>query len=143
MAAMTHDVRALEQKRVQLQAALTGLGDLRPGSLVGRFRKCGKGTCHCARPGSAGHGPSWSLTRGVGGKTVTRVIPAGAAVEQTRQQIATYRRFRALVREFVEVNEKLCDVRLQASKEAARGAVEKGGSRRRSRPRFSGRSRSS
>ena len=58
------------------------LGDLRPGSLVARFRKCGKRNCHCAAEGAPGHGPSWSLTHGVRGKTVTRVIPADA-VEET------------------------------------------------------------
>ena len=56
---------------------LASLGDLRPGSLVARF-KCGKPNCHCAAEGAPGHGPSWSLTRGVRGKTVTRVIPADA-----------------------------------------------------------------
>jgi hypothetical protein len=33
----------------------------------------------------------------VKGKTVTRIIPTGPAVERTRHQIAEYRRFRALV----------------------------------------------
>ena len=55
-------------------------------SLVDRFRKCGKPNCRCAKPGQAGHGPSWSLTHGDKGKTVTFVIPTDR-VPQTLKQI--------------------------------------------------------
>jgi hypothetical protein len=62
---------------------------MRPGSLVKRYRACGKPTCHCAQKGDRGHGPSWSLTRPVAGKTVTKVIPPNA-VEATQAQFAEY-----------------------------------------------------
>lgn len=131
-------VEQLRRQRDELKARMADVGDLRPGSLVERYRRCGKAACHCAGRGMAGHGPSWSLTREVGGKTVTRVIPAGA-VAQTREQIAEHRRFRALVRELVETSEQLCDVKLEASKATSDEAAEKGGSKklstRKSRPR--------
>jgi hypothetical protein len=128
----------LERKRDGLRAKLAATGEMRPGSLVGRYRRCGKASCHCAEEGAQGHGPSWSLTRVVDGKTVTRIIPE-SAVELTRQQIAEYRAFRGLGREFVEVNEQLCDQRLAA--ERARTEGEKGGSKKSSRPRSSPKSR--
>ncbi len=131
-------VEQLRRQRDELKARVAEVGDLRPGSLVERYRRCGKAACHCAGKGMAGHGPSWSLTREVGGKTVTRVIPAGA-VAQTREQIAEHRRFRALVRELVETSEQLCDVKLEAGKATSDEAAKKGGSKkpstRRSRPR--------
>jgi hypothetical protein len=105
------------------------VGDLRPGSLVERYRRCGKAGCHCAGKGALGHGPSWSLTREVGGKTVTRVIPAGA-VAQTREQIAEHRRFRALVRELVETSEQLCDVKVAASEATSDEVAKKGASKK-------------
>jgi 5'-deoxynucleotidase YfbR-like HD superfamily hydrolase len=108
--------------------ALTQVDDLRPGSLVERFRKCGKPTCHCAKPNSPGHGPSYSLTREVQSKTVTKIIPP-SAVEQTRRQIAEYKRFRDLTREFVEVSDKVCDAQLQAA-DSASSEVKKNGARR-------------
>ena len=77
----------------------------------------------------AGHGPSWSLTREVGGKTVTRVIPAGA-VAQTREQIAEHRRFRALARELVETSEQLCDAKLEAGEATSDEAAKKGASKK-------------
>jgi hypothetical protein len=131
-------VEQLRRQRDELKARMAEVDDLRPGSLVERYRRCGKAACHCAGKGMAGHGPSWSLTREVGGKTVTRVIPAGA-VAQTREQLAEHRRFRALVRELVETSEQLCDVKLEASKATSDEAAEKGGSKkpstRKSRPR--------
>lgn len=122
-------VRTLEQRRAALTAKLAQVGDLRPGSLVERYRRCGKAGCHCAASGAEGHGPSWSLTREVGGKTVTRVI-AAPAVARTRQHVAEYQRFRGLVREIVETSEQLCDAKLDAAKTASDGeTAQKGGSK--------------
>lgn len=118
-------IAELEKRREELRGRLAATGEMRPGSLTGRLRRCGKPNCHCAREGAAGHGPSWSLTRVVGGKTVTRIIPK-SAVELTRQQIAEYRAFRDLSRELIEVNERLCDARLRAQR--ARREAEKRGS---------------
>ncbi len=125
MASMESEVAALEQRREELNRQLAQIGEMRPGSLVKRYRKCGKPNCRCARPGERGHGPSFSLTRQVEGKTVTRVIPAGAAVERTRAQIAEYRRFRRLVVELVEVSERLCQARLEAERKGAAQPVKK------------------
>lgn len=121
-------VQTLEQRRGELKAKLAQVGDLRPGSLVERYRRCGKTGCHCAATGAEGHGPSWSLTREVGGKTVTRVIPA-EAVAQTRQHVAEYQRFRGLVREMVETSEQLCNAKLDVAKAASdKEAAKKGAS---------------
>src|SRR5450432_2351754 len=93
----------LEAQRERLKLRLPGLGDLRPGSLVERYRKCGKSNCHCAQPNDAGHGPSWSLTHDVKGTTMTKVIPE-SLVPQTREQIAEYQRLRGLTRDLVDVS---------------------------------------
>ena len=131
--------RPLRDRRDRLKTDLAHLGDLRPGSLVERYRRCGKSNCHCAHKGATGHGPSWSLTREVAGKTVTTIIPAGA-VEQTRQQLVEYKRFRRLGQELVETSEHLCDA-LLAPEAASQEAAQKGGSKRRAPTRSSPRSR--
>lgn len=141
MATTREEREHLEKRRAELLAELASVGDFRPGSLVGRYRRCGKPTCHCATDTAGGHGPSWSLTRQVAGKTVTRIIPAGA-VEQTQQQLDEYRRFRHLTRELVEVSERLCEARLSAPGPAAE-AAEKGGSSKASTPPSAPRSRRS
>ena len=111
--ARTGEPEELKRRRDEIRDELAGIGDLRPGSLVGRYRKCGKPNCHCAREEDGGHGPSWSLTRGVGGRTVTRIIPP-TAVARTREQIAEYQRLRRLTGELVEVSEGLCEALLAA-----------------------------
>ena len=131
--------RQLRDRRARLRTDLAQVGDLRPGSLVERYRRCGKANCHCAHKGAVGHGPSWSLTREVAGKTVTTIIPAGA-VEQTRQQLVEYKRFRRLGQELVETSEHLCDA-LLAPEAASQEAAQKGGSKRRAPTRSSPRSR--
>lgn len=105
----------LVDRRESIKTQIVELGDLRPGSLKDRFRKCGKPNCHCAEPGDAGHGPSWSLTRGEKGKTITKIIPA-AVVPQTREQLAEYQRLRSLTQELVTVSEKICDARIRNGK---------------------------
>ena len=115
------DLKALQLQRDQLKSQLSQIGGMRPGSLVARFRKCGKPTCHCAKKGAKGHGPSHSLTWPVAGKTRTRIIPAGAAVEQTRQQLEEYQRFRQLVQQFLTVSEQICDWQLRHAEPAMEG----------------------
>jgi hypothetical protein len=107
------DLIALQMQRDQLKSQLSQIGEMRPGSLVARFRKCGKPTCHCAKKGAKGHGPSYSLTRPVAGKTMTRIIPAGPAVQQTRQQLEEYHRFRQLIQQLLNVSEQICDWQLR------------------------------
>jgi hypothetical protein len=128
----TPDLEALQRQRDQLKSQLSQIGEMRPGSLVGRFRKCGKPSCHCARKGAKGHGPSYSLTRPVEGKTVTRIIPAGPAVEQTRQQLEEYHRFRQLVQQLLAVSEQICDWQLRHAEPEPEG-VKKNLTRRPSR----------
>jgi hypothetical protein len=61
------------------------------------------------------------------------VIPAGEAVERTQRQIAEYRRFRDLGRQFVEVSEQICQAKLEDSPRGKASEAQKKGSRRRSR----------
>ena len=119
------DLQELTAERERILSKITSLSDFRPGSLVERYRRCGKPYCHCAKPGSRGHGPSYSLTRSVKGKTVTKIIPK-EAVETTNRQLQEYHRFREAVRELVETNEKICDAQLEAEKTASREAEKRG-----------------
>ncbi len=112
---MTISLQALRDRRDQLAASLAHVEDLRPGFLTARFRKCGKPNCHCIQKDSPGHGPSYSLTHRVAGKTVTQVIPQGPAVERAKTQIAEYRRFRKLVRELIIVSEQICAAQVRDS----------------------------
>ena len=121
----SEDLPELRAKKEQLLSKIINLSDFRPGSLAERYRRCGKSYCHCAKPGDKGHGPSYSLTRSVKGKTITKIIPKDAA-GTTRRQIEEYHRFREAVTELVDTNEKICDAKLEASKNASTEAKKKG-----------------
>ena len=105
----------LEGRRDGLRRELAAIGDLRPGTLIERYRKCGKPTCHCAREGDPGHGPVWTLVSRVAGRSRNRVIPR-EAVAATRSQIAECKRLRRLAGELIEAGEGLCHARLAADR---------------------------
>ena len=101
----------LEKQRSQIGMQISRLGDLRPGSVTGIVRRCGKPTCHCAQADDPGHGPTLRLTYKVQGKTISEALPTPAAVKKAEQEIAEFRKYQELNRAFVEVNEKICRLR--------------------------------
>lgn len=101
----------LELERTQLLAQMAALQDLRPGCVTGIVRRCGKPTCHCARPGDPGHGPTLRLTYKAEGKTISEALPTPAAIRKAEREIHEFRRYQQLSRDFVAVNEKICRMR--------------------------------
>jgi hypothetical protein len=81
---------------------------MRPGSIVGAIRRCGKPGCHCAQANDPGHGPNLRITYKIHGKTVTEALPSNAAVHKAEQEIAEFRRFQKLSEELVEVSGQIC-----------------------------------
>lgn len=108
---MPPSLTELEQQRLHLGTQLARLGDLRPGSVTGIVRRCGKPTCHCAQPDDPGHGPTLRLTYKVQGKTISEALPTPAAVRKAEHEIAEFRKYQELSRAFVEINEKICRAR--------------------------------
>ena len=127
------DQAELEDQQHEIISQIAALGDFRPGTLIPRYRKCGKENCHCAAPDHPGHGPSWSLTWSVDGKTRTRVIPPDC-VEETRAQIAEYQQFRTLVAQLVATSTEICDARLGDGGSKKNTRRSSGRSRRKSPP---------
>lgn len=108
---MPESLPLLESRRAELLRALAKLNDMRPGSVVGAVFRCGKPTCHCARPQDPGHGPNLRLTYKWHGKTVTESLPTPGAVRKAEREIAEFRQYQRLGRELVEINEKICRLR--------------------------------
>jgi hypothetical protein len=108
---MAESLPLLESRRTNLLRALANLKDMRPGSVVGAVFRCGKPSCHCARPEDPGHGPNLRLTYKWHGKTVTKALPTPAAVRKAEREITEFRDYQRLGRELVEVNEKICRLR--------------------------------
>lgn len=113
----------------QLAADLAQPKPMRRGSLAERTIKCGKAGCPCAEDPKARHGPYFSLTRVVQGKTHSRFLsPEQAAV--ARQQIEAGHEFRTKLETFWEGCETWADSQLEDSATASTREVEKGSSQR-------------
>ena len=99
---MPQSLLELEEERSQILGRFTTLGDLRPGSISAVTRRCGKPSCHCAKPNDPGHDPQVRLTRKVEGKTVAESFPSPAAWRKAQAEIDEYHQIgRASCRERV------------------------------------------
>ncbi len=108
---MPESLAELEGERSRVLREFTALGDLRPGSLSAVTRRCGKPTCHCAKPHDPGHDPQIRLTRKVSGKTVAESFSSAAAFRKAQAEINEYHRFQKLSAELVALSEKICRLR--------------------------------
>ena len=93
-------LNTLEADRSRLLEEFLRLGDLRPGSITAVVRRCGKPSCHCAKPNDPGHDPQLRLTRRVAGRTVTETFANPAALRKAQQEVAEFHRLRKLSDEF-------------------------------------------
>jgi hypothetical protein len=108
---MPDNLATLEAQRSKLLEDFLSLGDLRPGSITAVVRRCGKPSCHCAKPRDPGHDPQFRLTRRVAGKTVTETFPNPTALRKAQQECAEFHHFQKLSEDLVRVNQKICQLR--------------------------------
>jgi hypothetical protein len=108
---LSSTLQDLETRKQEILLEIAGLGDMRAGSITENYRRCGKPTCHCAQPDDPRHGPYYAYTWNEFGKTRTRSLCPGPELDLLREQVENYRHFRELCREFVAVNEEICDLR--------------------------------
>jgi hypothetical protein len=104
-------INTLEADRARLLEDFLRLGDLRPGSITAVVRRCGKPSCHCAKPNDPGHDPQFRLTRRVAGKSVTETFPNPSALRKAQHEVAEFHRFQKLGEDLVSINEKICALR--------------------------------
>ena len=108
---MPDSLPALEAERSQILRQISSLGDLRPGSICAVTRRCGKPTCHCAKPNDPGHDPQLRLTRKVDGKTVAESFASPAAFRKAPAEVNEYQRWQRLCAQLVEIHQRICRLR--------------------------------
>jgi hypothetical protein len=108
---MPDTVPTLEERRRQILDQIAHLGDFRSGSISAVVTRCGKPTCHCARPKDAGHGPALRLTYKVKGKSRIETLSVPGALQKAQREIATFRQFQQQMRSLIEVNAAICRLR--------------------------------
>jgi hypothetical protein len=133
--AVPDEVKALAQELCQP-------APMRRGSLTERYMKCGKAQCPCHTRPEARHGPYFTHTRMVNGRTRSRLLSAKQA-ERVQRQVAAGQEFRRRIEAYWRVCEQWADAEVQGSDDTAEGGVEKRGSRQSSQRKPSGKSRPS
>jgi hypothetical protein len=100
----------LQSRRAELLSQIRQLGYFRAGCVTALVRQCGKKGCRCSRPGDPGHGPNLRLTFKANGKTHSKSLANPAALRKVQKEIAEFRKFQELIREYVDVNARICSV---------------------------------
>ena len=121
----------------QLATELSHPRPIRRGSISERTIRCGKANCACATDPEARHGPYFSLTQAVEGKTRSRFLNAEQAA-LAQQQIDAGREFRQQVDSYWAACEQWSDSQLDAPTQGSDSEAKKGGSKRTSNATSSG-----
>lgn len=104
------DRTRLEQKRKRLVGKLPPPGKVLRGSLLKRYRKCGKPRCHCAQ--GQPHGPNYYVAvKQRNGRTATIPVPLEYK-SIVRQYISNYRKLKIILEEISKTNTELIQRKL-------------------------------
>jgi len=95
----------LRKRRQALLRQLPPLGAILRGSLIERYKRCGKPGCKCAD--GPGHGPKYYLSVSyAGSRPQMDYVPQGY-YEQATKFLANYHRAREILAEICEINREL------------------------------------
>jgi hypothetical protein len=115
---------------------------MRRGSVSERYVKCHKPSCPCADRDDARHGPYYSVSRVVQGRTRSRWLTAAQA-KVVQRQVHAGQQFRRHVEAYWDACERWADTEIEALEATSPEAAEKGGSPRPSRRKSSPKSKRS
>jgi hypothetical protein len=96
---------SLKRQRAALVRRLPSLQAVLRGSLIERYKRCGKPGCRCAQ--GPGHGPKYYLSASQSGE-YPRVdyVPQGCH-KQVEQYLANYRTIKETLKEIAVINSEL------------------------------------
>src|SRR6516225_4880284 len=100
--------RLLEQRQI-LTSGLPPFAEIVRGSLVTRYRRCGKPSCHCAK--SRGHGPAHYLVVTLKPGKTEQILLSEAMLPVARQFLDNYKRWWAALEKVSAVNRRLLRLR--------------------------------
>jgi len=100
--------RLLEQRQI-LTSGLPAFAEIVRGSLVTRYRRCGKPTCHCVK--SRGHGPAHYLVVTLKPGKTEQILLSEAMLPVARRFLDNYKRWWAALEKVSAVNRRLLRLR--------------------------------
>lgn len=108
-----------------MAAQLSQPRQMRKGSVAVRFMKCGKKDCACTENPDARHGPYFTLTRSVKGKTQSRYLTSQQA-ETAKRQIEDGQNFRKIVEQYWDACQEWSDELLSPRDDSLESPKKKG-----------------
>ena len=90
---------------------LSGLGNLRPGSLSTQFNVCGTPGCKCKAAPPQKHGPYYQVSFTRKGKGSTKFVKE-ENLTTIREHLKNYERMKELVDRWIELSMELSNLRL-------------------------------
>lgn len=96
---------SLRRRRKQLLRELPPLESVLRGSLIERYKRCGKPGCKCAQ--GPGHGPKFYLSASYPGRAPQMDYVPQADYAQISVYVANYHRVREILEEISEINREL------------------------------------
>jgi len=108
-----------------LASRLPPFAEIVRGSLVTRYRRCGKATCHCAR--SEGHGPAHYLVVTLKPGKTEQILLSEKMLPVARQFLDNYKRWWAALEKVSAVNRRLLRLRVAEFAEAGKSTRSRSG----------------
>ena len=101
----TEPAAVLRKRRRALVGQLPSLRSILRGSLIERYKRCGKRGCKCAD--GPGHGPKYYLSVSYPGLRPKMDYVPQEACKQVSELLANYQRTREILEEISEINREL------------------------------------
>ena len=95
----------LRRRRKTLLRKLPSLEAILRGSLIERYKRCGKPGCKCAR--SRGHGPKYYLSVSKSGQKPEMDYVPQNYQQKVKEYLDNYRRTKMILQELCEINREL------------------------------------
>jgi len=105
------NIFTLEKKKAKILNKIKNLGDMRRGSLSIRYQRCGKSPCICDDPKHPGHGPIYSLSTVINGKSKIKNYKIGSDLYKLQKELENYQTFKELSKELISVSNQICELR--------------------------------
>jgi len=125
MSKASREAKKLLEQREVLSGGLPAFAQIVRGSLVTRYRRCGKPTCHCAQ--GRGHGPAHYLVVTLKPGKTEQILLSEEMLPVARQFLDNYKRWWTALEKVSAVNRRLLRLRVtglaQAGKPPHRPAV--------------------
>jgi len=102
------ETHRLLERRAKEAASLPPFWEIVRGSILTRYRRCGKPTCHCAR--TKGHGPAHYLQVALNGKT-QQILLSEEMLPVAQSWVDNYQRWWEALEKVSEVNRRLLRLR--------------------------------